>query len=147
MNTQPQASQTKVKSSITNDRIENDHADSKTIACEQDVAVLTILSDGSINTCNQAAGRLFGCLPSAVSGRHITMFLPQVAKAQQFKGKRSVSFLRFLSRIGHRFDVVRTNGTHFPAELVFNDLEYTGRNYMHVFIHPVKQKRYDLKKA
>lgn len=145
MNTQPPASQTKVKPSITNDRVGNYQVESNANVSEQDVAILTLLSDGSINSCNQAAGKLFGCVPSAMSGKPITKFLPQVARAKQFKDKRTVSFLRFLSRIGHRFDVVRMNGTHFPAELVFNELEYTGNNYIHVFIHPVKQKYYDLK--
>ncbi len=145
MNTQPHTSQIKVKNAFANRCVDNHYLDVDTNAYGHDPATLTLLSDGNIYTCNQAAGKLFGCLPSAMIGLPITRLLPQVAKAKQFKGKRTVSFLRFLSRIGHRFDVVKMNGTHFPAELIFSEKEYTVRNCMYLFIHPVKQKRHDPK--
>jgi len=133
MNTQSPNYQAIVKNAIetviANDRAVN----------EQESAALTILSDdGTITNCNKACENLLGCRSSELTGQHISRLLPLMAKVKEFKGKRAISFLRFLSHIGYNFDVSMINGTYFSAELVFNEKKY----YMHVLIYPVKSKRH-----
>jgi uncharacterized protein YmfQ (DUF2313 family) len=127
MNTQSSNYQANVKTSIANNRV----------VSVQETAVLTLLSDGSISTCNMACENLLGCLPSGMTGQHITQLLPVLAKVKELKGKRAISFLRFLSRIGYRFDVAMMNGKHFPAELHFSEIKYNSQYYMQVLIYPV----------
>ena len=130
MNTQSSNYQASVKTSIANNRV----------VSVQETAALTLLSDGCISNCNKTCENLLGCMPGAMTGQHIIQLLPVLAKAKEFKGKRAISFLRFLSRIGYRFDVAMMNGKLFSAELLFNEKKYNGQCYMQVLIYPVNNK-------
>jgi PAS domain-containing protein len=127
------SAETSVNNNHTKGRI-----DSKTDISEKETAVLTFYDNGMIRDCNQAAGNLLGCSPSELTGQHITRLLPQLAEIKLVHGKRANSYLRFLSRIGHRFEVVSMKGTHLICELFFNDVENLGRHHLRVIICPAR---------
>ena len=120
----------------------NDHAEGH-IAIgagvrEKEVATLTLYDNGMIRTCNQAGGELLGCSTSEVTGQHITRLLPQLVETKLVQDKKANAYLRFLSRIGHHFEVVNMRGTSFASELFFNDMKYLGQHYLRVIICPVR---------
>jgi PAS domain-containing protein len=122
----------------------NDHTDgsisSKPDISENEAAVLTFYDNGMIGDCNQRAEELLDCSTRELTGQPISRLFPELAKIMLVHGKRANSCLHFLSRIGHRFDVVSMSGTHFESELFFNDMEYLGRHYFRTIINPTRQK-------
>ena len=120
----------------------NDHTgvsvDVKTDISEKETAALMLYDNGMVRSCNHAGGELFGYSTSGLTGQHINRLLPKLAGTKLVQDKRANSYLRFLSRIGHRFEAERMNGTIFTCTLFFNDVEYLGRHYLRVIICPPK---------
>jgi PAS domain-containing protein len=120
----------------------NDHAegciDLKADISGKEAATLTLDDSGMIRDCNQAAGELLDCSTSELTGQPISSLFPELAKIMRVHGKRANSCLCFLSRIGHRFEVVSMSGAHFESELFFIDLENLGRYYLRVIIRLVR---------
>jgi len=131
--------QVSAETSVINDHTEG-CIDSKTDFSEKEAAVLTFYDNGMIRDCNQAAGELLDCSTSELTGQPISRLFPELAKIMLVHGKRASSCLRFLSRIGHRFDVVNMSGKHIESELFFNDMEYLGRHYLRTIINPTRKK-------
>lgn len=102
------------------------------------VAVLVLTEDGIIQNCNDSGAKLLGYQPAKLGGHHISEVLPQLSEITLRKGERVNPYLRFLSRIGHPFNVVGNN-LQFSGELFFNDLEQQGQHQTVVMIHPIDQ--------
>lgn len=107
---------------------------------EDGMIVLTLNDNGWISSCNKAAGKLLGCATSQLNWQHISMFLPQLAQTSLMLDGKINPRLRFLSRIGHRFEVVSPSGTHFFSRLFFNDLEKPGRHSLCLIIRPIEEE-------
>lgn len=133
MNTQSIKKQGSAEISVINDYV-GDYVDVKVGICEKETATLTLYDNGIIRTCSQAGRELLDCSPSELIGQHITRLLPQLADIKLVYGKRANPYLRFLSRMGHRFEVVKMNGTNFVGELFFNDVEYFGQHHLRIII-------------
>lgn len=102
------------------------------------VAMLMLNDKGMIRDCNEAAGRLFGCQPSQLVWQHISMLLPQLAETVLMQGEQINPRLRFLSRIGHRFEVATSGSAGFASELFFHSVESSGRHLLRVLIRPAE---------
>lgn len=98
---------------------------------------LTLNENGMIRDCSRACGRLFGCVPSELMWRHISVLLPQLADIPLMLGEQINPRLRFLSHIGRQFEAVGMSGVRFVSEIFFTDIENLGRHYLHLVICPV----------
>jgi hypothetical protein len=62
--------------------------------------------------------------------------LPQLAKIALMPGEQINPRLRFLSRIGHHFEVAGLDGANFVRELFFHIVENSGRRHLRVILCP-----------
>lgn len=126
-------------SALGETRVRNDY-NSKADINENEFAVLILSEDGMIRDCNKQGENLLGGSSKRLSKLHISQLLPKLAKIDLLKEKRASPYLRFLSRIGHPFEVVSLSGVHFAGRLFFSDIENCGLHQLVVMIHPVYQK-------
>ena len=102
-------------------------------------AVLTLLENGMILDCNQAGAALLGCDPSKLTWQPISRLLPQLADLSLVLDKKINPYLKFLSVVGHRYEVKAMNGTHFACELFFSEVEEFGRHCLRIVMQPIRQ--------
>lgn len=100
--------------------------------------VLTIYDNGIIRSCSKAAVELLGCSLDKLRWRHISTFLPQLADMAITKSGKINPNLRFLSRIGYRFDLINISGVHIACALFFSEVEHFDRHYLRVIFRPVE---------
>ncbi len=125
--------------SSASDRFNGFNAISDDVSEDQKV-ILTIDDHGKICDCNQTGGKLLECLPSELIGLPISHVLPALADIKLFQGTQSIPELLFLSRIDHRFEVMRMFGASFTGYLFFSDMTSNqGQHLLRVIICPVKQ--------
>ena len=101
---------------------------------KKETEVLIFDDNGVILDCNQAAAELLDCSASELAGQSISSLFPELENILLVHGKRSISCLRFLSSIAHRFDVVSMSGDYFTSELEFSEIKNTGRHLLQVMI-------------
>jgi len=99
----------------------------------QDEAAVFILSnDGAIIDANPEGIQLLGCSPSQsdFKQQHISNVLPKLNEVDLLEKneKRVNPYLRFLSRIGHQFEINASDGKQYGGELYFNDIDNTGEH-------------------
>lgn len=70
------------------------------------LAILILNDDGLIQHCNQRGGELLGRQPSSLIWEPVSAVLPQLAEMTLISNDQINPRLRFLARIGHRFEVV-----------------------------------------
>lgn len=116
--------------------VEADKITEKNSMPEDGVVMLTLSDNGWIRSCNKAAGKLLGCASSELLWQHISMLLPQLAETPLMQKGQINPRLRFLSRIGHRFEVVAPSGTRIFSKLFFTDVEYPERHNLCLIIRP-----------
>ena len=102
-------------------------------------AVLTLLENGMILNCNQAAATLLGCDSSKLTWQPVSRLLPQLADLALLLDKKINPYLKFLSVVGHRYEVRVMNGTHFASELFFSEVEELGRHCLRIVMQPIRQ--------
>lgn len=107
---------------------------------EDGVVVLTLSDDGWIRSCNKAAGKLLGCATSELLWQHISTLLPQLAQTPLMLKAQINPRLRYLSRIGHRFEVVAPSGARIFSKLFINDVEYPERHNLCLIICPFDEE-------
>ncbi len=105
---------------------------------EENTVILTLNDSGIICECNRAGCKLLGCTRNALAWQHVSRLLPQLQKTELIKNAHLNPTLRFLSRVGHPFEVVTLNGLHFYAELFFSEIENLGRQTLQVIISPLQ---------
>lgn len=106
---------------------------------EQETAVLMLYDNGVIRDCNQAATQLLNCNASQLNWQHISTILPELSETKLMQGASINPQLRFLSHIGHGFEVVAFNGVHIACALFFNEVESFGRHCLRLIIRPISQ--------
>jgi hypothetical protein len=107
---------------------------------KKETAMLMFDDKGIVLGCSQAAEKLFDCSAKELAGQHVTRLLPKLIGINLVRGKRANPYLSYLSRIGHRFEVMSMNRTRFTSELFFNDMEYLGRRFLRVIINSVRKE-------
>lgn len=101
------------------------------------LAEIMLFDDGIIKSCNKAGAELLGCKPNTLVLEHVSRILPQLGEIALIKGDRVNPYLRFLSRVGHRFEVVGIGGARFLSALFFNDIECFNHHYLRIIFQPV----------
>jgi len=101
------------------------------------LAEVTLNDDGFIESCSKAATELLGCTANTLVLNHISIILPQLCGVPLVEGGRVNPYLRFLSRVGHSFEVVGLKDIHFFSAVFFNDIEGFGRHCMRIIFRPV----------
>jgi PAS domain-containing protein len=109
--------------------------------CNHGSAELILLENGMILACNKAGVDLLGYAPSELRWQHISRLLPQLSEMSLILDEKINPYLRFLSAVGHRFEVMGTNGTHIACELFFSIVEEFGRCCLRITMQPVRQGR------
>jgi len=105
---------------------------------EENTVILTLNGNGLICECNRAGCKLLGCTRNALAWQHVSRLLPQLQNSLLLKNAHLNPYLRFLSRVGHPFEVITLNGLHFYAELFFSEIENLGRQTLQVIISPLQ---------
>jgi PAS domain S-box-containing protein len=106
---------------------------------DSDEAVLTLLENGLILNCNKAGAQLLGYEPNQLIWQPISRLLPQLADMALVQDQEINPYLHFLSLVGHRFEVVAANGTHFASELFFSEVEELRRRCLRIVMQPIRQ--------
>ena len=119
------------------DSVSTDVGGEKKVSTENDVAVLTLYDNGIIRDCNIASAELLGCASNYLIWQHISNFLPQLMEVPLLNGETVNPYLKFLSRVGHHFEVVGTNGVRFFSTVFFNDVEDFGRHCLRIIFRPI----------
>lgn len=112
------------------------HDDTHAVMAEDEAVVLTVDTNGLIRNCNKAAGKLMGCASSMLVWQPVSNVLPQLAGTSLMQGDHINPRLRFLSRVGHRFELAMPGGGHDSGRIFFNDLENAGRHIVRLIICP-----------
>ena len=112
------------------------------IQAQQDEAAIFVLSEnGTILEANPEGMQLLGDAQSQFhpEKHHIASIIPKLATTDLFKKdeERVNPYLRFLSRIGHKFEIITANGKQSSCELYFNDIKSDGQYRILIRIYPV----------
>jgi PAS domain-containing protein len=102
-------------------------------------AVLTLLENGMILNCNKAVADLLGCESSKLKWQPISRLLPQLADLALVLDEKVNPYLKFLSIVGHRYEVRALNGAHFACELFFSEVEEFGKRCLRVVMQPIRE--------
>jgi len=103
-------------------------------ASDDAVAALTLDERGVIRDCDHAVEALFGYRRSEVVWRHVSMLLPQLAGIDMAQAGEPTSNLRFLCRIGGRFQALRRSGEHMACDIFLNDLRNPGMRNLRMIV-------------
>ncbi len=101
------------------------------------LAEITLYDNGIIKSCSNAGAELLGCSMNVLLMHHVSKILPQLAGVSLLEGNRVNSYLRFLSRAGHQFEVIGFSGSHFLSAVFFNDIEDFGSHCMRIIFRPI----------
>lgn len=101
-------------------------------------AMLKVLENGMILHCNEAAADLLGSAPNKLVWQPIARFIPQLAEQSLMLEEKINPYLRFLSVAGHRYEVIRLNGTHFASELFFSFVKEFGNCCLKITFQPIR---------
>jgi hypothetical protein len=99
-------------------------------------AVFTLDANGLIRNCNKAAGQLLGCSSSLLVWQHVSNILPQLSGTTLMLDGHVNPRLRFLSRIGHHFQLAIPGGKRDSGRIFINDLENAGRHIVRLIVYP-----------
>lgn len=121
--------------------VEQEHATKSVADVENDSLVLTLHYNGMISDCNKAGGKLLGCLPSELIWQHISRLLPQLKNIALMQGQNLNPYLRFLSRVGYKFDVISLKGAHLVCKVFFCEIGCMGHRFLRVIICPIAQEQ------
>lgn len=111
------------------------------VGVEETMAVVTLTDRGVIRECSQAVYKLFGCRPSKLVWKHVSLLLPELAEVTLMSGGEINPRLRFLSRIGYRFEVAIPGSASSAGKLFFNSIESSGLGFLRIIICPTKGER------
>lgn len=102
-----------------------------------ELALLTLDENGIIKECNKAGAELLGCAANKLTWLNISKFLPRLGEVALLQGERVNPYLRFLSRVGHQFELIGMGGVHLTSQLFFNEAENQNPHYLRIIIQPV----------
>ena len=102
------------------------------------VATLILAENGVIVDANHEAEELLTISSGQIHQLHISRIISALRKIDLLDSdkKRVNAYLRFLSRIGHKFKLRSLSGTEFSGELFFSDIESASRHTIAVKIQP-----------
>ncbi len=95
--------------------------------------ILTVDSQGIIETCNQAAELVFGYPRAQLTGQKITKLIPQRHFLLDVAAMGRENFMAFAER---------RNSVRFPVEIAVSEAHYEGRRRFVILIHDASERRY-----
>lgn len=103
------------------------------------VAMLILTENGVIVDANHEAEELLTISSGQIHKIHISRIISALGKTDLLDSdkKRVNAYLRFLSRIGHKFKLRSLSGIEFTGELFFSDIESIHQHTITVKIQPV----------
>ncbi|MCX8087505.1 MAG: PAS domain S-box protein [Rhodocyclaceae bacterium] len=103
---------------------------------EEGLVALVLDGRGVIVECDPQGESLFGYPCADLVGQHVSLLIPELANLEFLQGGQPNSRLRYRSRIGYRFSVLRRNGERFAAILFLNCLESAREVRMSLIVRP-----------
>lgn len=103
------------------------------------LAMLTLDDRGMVCDCNSSGEALFKCRRSELVWRHISLVLPQLEELALMQDGQINPRLRFLCRIGRRFQAVARDGERFASELFLNLLDNKGHCRLSLIVRPAQE--------
>lgn len=102
-------------------------------------AVLILAENGMIVEANHKAEALLNISAGQLRKLHISSIISTLKKIDLLDSdeKRVNAYLRFLSRIGHKFKLRSLSGTEFSGELFFSDIQSSNQYKIAVKIQPL----------
>lgn len=97
---------------------------------------LTLSEQGMICGCNIPTGDLFGYRRDASAWGHISELMPELASIKLMRDGQINPRLRFLSHIGHRFQLISFGGKLFDVKFFIRAIENQGQRYLRAMIFP-----------
>jgi len=97
-------------------------------------AMVIVDGRGMIRDCNGSCEALLGYRRRELAWRHVSMLLPKLAQVDLIQNGELNPHLRFLCRIGQRFQVVPRDREQFAGDLFLNRLD--GRDRLSLIIRP-----------
>jgi len=104
-------------------------------------AVLILSEDGVIQDCSKEGAKLLGYIPNNLIKLHISKLLPKLLEIDLLKAQRINPYLRFLSRIGHQFELVEMNGKRSVGQIFLSDIDNEDGHQLVVLINPMIEKK------
>ncbi len=101
-----------LKQSVNEPRESNGYHGDESSRC-----AITLNDYGLILYCDAAVERMFGYHCSDLTGTHISVLLPELARTELISGVNIDSRLAFLCRCGKVFNAAQEDGKLFPAKL------------------------------
>jgi len=105
---------------------------------EEELAALMLDPDGRIQDCNESAEKLFGFRHGELLTRPVAFLLPQLRGIEWFQNGSLNARLSFFCHIGRLFSAVRRDGTLFPSQLFFHDVENGKTRNLRLIIRQAK---------
>ena len=105
---------------------------------EEELAALMLDPDGRIQDCNESAEELFGFRHDELLTRPVAFLLPQLRDIEWFQNGSLNARLSFFCQIGRQFSAVRRDGTLFPSQLFFHDVENGKTRNLRLIIRQAK---------
>lgn len=102
-------------------------------------AALIIDGRGMIRDCNRSGEALFGYRRSELAWRHVSMLLPKLAEFDLMPKGEPNPRLRYLCRIGQRFQVLPRDKNPFTGDLFLNRLN--GPDRLSLIVRPADDGR------
>jgi hypothetical protein len=99
---------------------------------------LTLNEQGMIYSYNIPTGDLFGYRRGELDLGHISELMPELATIKLMRDGQINPRLRFLSHIGHRFQLMSLGGKLFDVKFFIREMESQGRRYLRAMIFPLK---------
>jgi len=97
---------------------------------------LTLNEQGMICGCDIPTGDLFGYRRGASAWGHISELMPELAAIKLMRDGQINPRLRFLSHIGHRFQLISFGGKLFDVKFFIRAIENQGQRYLRAMIFP-----------
>ncbi len=93
-------------------------------------AVMIVSEQGLIYDCSEKGASLLGWMQHDLIGRSVAEVIPKLASVTLLKQGRANAYLRFLSRIGHHFELIGKNSRRATGEIFFSDVQQDGVHYL-----------------
>ncbi|MVN21612.1 PAS domain-containing sensor histidine kinase [Mucilaginibacter arboris] len=105
--------------------------------------IITIDDRGKIETLNPAALRLFGYKNEEVTGKNISMLMPEPDKGQHdnYLERYHQTKQKHIIGIGREVLGLRKDGTTFPFWLAVSEVQYENRKIFTGFIHDLSKQK------
>jgi len=106
-----------------------------------DPPALSLDDRGMIQDCSKSFERLFGFQRPELVWRHISRLFPQLEHIELVQAGQLNPLLNYLCHCGHLYQVLNQQGDIFLSHLSFVRIEFNGKRYLRLILHPSETVR------